>query len=192
MLGPNPLSIAIPAGEYPDVVLDMATSKAAVNNIALAMKEGRPIPEDWAVGPEGERTTDPVAAYHGALLPFGGYKGYGIQLIISLLAHALAGGDMDRDIPRAWADADQACNFGCFMGAIDVSKFVPLEVFKQRTDALLRQIKEGPAAPGVKEILIPGERGYAESRRAQAEGVEIPDSVMEELRRLAEQYQISQ
>lgn len=74
------------------VVIDMATSEAAVNKIALAMKEGRQIPDTWAVGPNGEKTTDPAAAYQGALLPFGGHKGYALQLGISLFAHALAGG----------------------------------------------------------------------------------------------------
>jgi len=190
MLGTNPISIAIPAGQYPDIVLDMATSKVAVNKIALAMKEGKAIPDDWAVGPHGEKTTDPSLAYQGALLPFGGYKGYGIQLVISMLAFALAGGSMDRDIPKAWTDADRECNFGCIMGAVDISKFIPLEVFKQRADELLKWIKEGTTAPGVKEILIPGERAYQAAQTAIKEGIEIPDIVVEELNQLSVQYKV--
>ncbi len=190
MLGTNPISIAIPEGQYPNLVLDMATSKVAVNKIALAMKEGNVIPDDWAVGPHGEKTTDPSFAYQGALLPFGGYKGYGIQLVISLLAFALAGGSMDRDIPKAWADADKECNFGCFMGVIDISKFVPPEVFKQRADELLKWIKEGPTAPGVREILIPGERAQQAAQRAMKEGIEISDVIIEELNQLSVRYKV--
>ncbi len=190
MLGTNPISIAIPTGQYPNLVLDMATSKVAVNKIALAMKAGEAIPDDWAVGPHGEKTTDPSLAYQGALLPFGGYKGYGIQLVISLLAVALAGGSMDRDIPRAWADTDRECNFGCIMGVIDISKFMPIEVFKQRADEVLKGIKEGVTAPGVKEILIPGERAYQAAQRAVIEGIEIPDIVIEELNQLSVRYKV--
>jgi len=190
MLGTNPISIAIPAGQYPNLVLDMATSKVAVNKIALAMKEGKAIPDDWAVGPHGEKTTDPSLAYQGALLPLGGYKGYGIQLVISMLAFALAGGSMDRDIPKAWADTDQECNFGCVMGAIDISKFVSPEAFQQRADELLKWIKEGTTAPGVKEILIPGERAYQAAQSARKEGIEIPDIIMEELSQLSTRYKV--
>ena len=187
-LGTNPISLALPARRYPNLVLDMATSQVAVNKIALAMKMGKEIPADWAVGPNGETTTDPALAYQGALLPFGGYKGYGLQLVISVLAYALAGGAMDRDIPKAWVDVDKDCNFGCFMGAIDVSKFMPLDQFKQRADALFEEIKSGVVAPGVNEILIPGERAYLEEQRALEEGVELADVVMEDFSHLAARY----
>lgn len=183
-LGTNPLSIAIPAEKHPNLVLDMSTSQAAVNKIALAIREGRSIPEDWAVGPNGERTADPALAWQGALLPFGGYKGYGIQLVISLLACALAGGAMDRDIPRAWADADQPCNFGCFLTAINIERFMPLDQFKRRVDEQLTQVKNA----GAGEILIPGERGYREYRRSLAEGTELSDAVVCDLERLSVQY----
>ena len=184
MLGTNPISVALPAQNYPPFVLDMATSQSAVNKIALAMKEGRQIPEDWAVGPDGQRTTDPATAYKGALLPFGGYKGYALQLLISVLAFALAGGDMDKDIPKAWADKDQICNFGCLMGAIDISKFLPLEEFKQKVDACFCAVKSVRATDWSDGIRIPGEHAEANIQRALIEGVEISDVIMEELQKL--------
>lgn len=189
-LGTNPISVAVPAGKYPNLVLDMATSQAAVNKIALAMKEGREIPDTCAVGPNGERTTDPALAYQGALLSFGGYKGYAIQLIISLMAFALAGGAMDVDIPKAWVEEDQMCNFGCLMGAIDVSKFMELEEFKHRVDLYIEYIKGGRTAPGVEEIRIPGEHAFFEMQTALKEGIEISDVVVEELRKLGEKYHV--
>lgn len=80
------------------------------------------------------------------------------------------------------------CNFGCVMGAIDISKFVPLEIFKQRADELFQWIKSGPAAPGVKEILIPGERAYQKSQEAERDGIEIPDIIVDELNQLSIRY----
>ena len=190
VLGTNPVSIAIPTGHHGMVVIDMATSEAAVNKIALAMKEGRQIPDTWAVGPKGEKTTDPAAAYQGALLPFGGHKGYALQLGISLLAHALAGGAMDVDNPKAWVDEDIFCNFGCVMCAIDISKFIPKEEFLARADALLDLVKSGKTSEGTAEILIPGERAAREYERSKREGVEISDAVMADLRTLCRTYGI--
>lgn len=63
--GTNPLTVAIPTGRHPHFILDMATSQVAVNKIALALKNGKSIPDNWAVGPNGEKTTDPLVAYQG-------------------------------------------------------------------------------------------------------------------------------
>lgn len=188
MLGTNPISIAVPAGNHPDLVIDMATSQSAVNKIALAMKEGRPIPADWAVDSDGNRITDPAKAYQGALLPFGGYKGYAIQLLISVLAFALAGGDMDKDIPRAWVDEEKPCNFGCIMGAIDISKFLPLDVFRSKVDLFLGELKGSRVAEGFETIRIPGEQAAANMQKALEEGIEISELVVSELQELGKRY----
>lgn len=190
-LGTNTITIAIPTGKYSNFVLDMATSQVAVNKIALALKMGKSIPDNWAVGPNGEKTTDPSLAYSGALLPFGGYKGYGIQLAISLLAVALAGGDLDRDIPKAWADTDKECNFGCIMGAIDISKFVQPKSFCTRADELLEWVKSGHANSEMEKIIIPGERGYRQYSVAENEGIEITEKVIAELKQLSVRYNLS-
>lgn len=189
-LGTNPLTIAIPSGKYPDFVLDMATSQVAVNKIALALKNGESIPDSWAVGPDGEKTTDPEVAYQGALLPFGGYKGYGIQLAISLIAYALAGGDLDRDIPKAWVDVEKKCNFGCIIGAIDISKFVNPEAFCNKVDDLLEWVKTGHATSSTSEILIPGERAYQNYLESKKNGIEVTEREYEELNQLMERYHI--
>lgn len=191
VLGTNPISIAIPAGTYGTIVVDMATSQVAVNKIALARKEGRQIPETWAVGPQGERTTDPAVADQGALLPFGGHKGFALQLCISVLAHALAGGAMDVENPRAWAEAEAECNFGCLLCAIDIRKFVDVETFQERAEALLKLVKEGKLSDGTAEILLPGERAAREYQRSEEQGVELPDEVVIDLRELSRQYGVA-
>ena len=192
VLGTNPISIAVPTERHGTVVIDMATSQAAVNKLALAMKEGRSIPENWAVGPNGERTTDPSVAYQGALLPFGGHKGYALQLGISLLAHALAGGAMDAENPRAWADAEIPCSFGCILCAVNISKFTDFGEFLLRADNLLDLVKNGKLAEGAKEILIPGERAVREYERSIREGVEMSDAVMADLRALCRRFSVEE
>ena len=93
MLGTNPLSIAIPSGKYPDLVLDMAASTVAKGKIAHAIKEGKQIPPTWALDREGNPTTDPAAANAGTLTPLGGAKGYALALIIDVICSCAAGGE---------------------------------------------------------------------------------------------------
>jgi LDH2 family malate/lactate/ureidoglycolate dehydrogenase len=91
ILGNNPFAVAIPAGEEPPVTLDMACSVAARGKIIVAAKDGTTIPADWAVGPDGHPTTDPVEALKGFVQPVGGAKGYALTLTIGLLSTMLSG-----------------------------------------------------------------------------------------------------
>lgn len=187
-LGTNPVSVAIPAGRYPSLVLDMATSVVAKGKIALAIKENRDIPDDWALDAEGRRTTDPVAANTGALLPFGGPKGYAIALIIDVLCACLAGGHDSMSIPRVFENLDEPSGIGYFMGVIDISKFVPLDEFKRRADALFDALKACPPAEGFQEVLVPGEIEWNASLRNREEGIELSEPVLKEFSELAERY----
>lgn len=188
MLGTNPISVVIPAGEYPDVVLDMATSLVAKGKISLALKEGKSIPEGWALDKDGNPTTDPAAANVGVLLPAGGPKGYGLALMVSLLAGALSGADCDAKLPRFWEEPEIPSNIGYFMGAIDVSKFMPLEMFKANVDAILKSLKESRPAPGFKEVMIPGEIEYNLTRKNEAEGIELSEATLRDFKALSDQF----
>ena len=191
MLGTNPISVAVPAGKSPALVLDMATSIVAKGKISLAMKEGKDIPLGWAVDKEGNPTTDPVAANVGALLPMGGAKGYGLALLVSLLSSALAGGDIDVNIPRFWEETERKTNIGYFMGCIDVSRFVDLDVFKSRVDCLFDVILASRPAPGFSRIMIPGEIEFAATREGLAAGVELSDATLKDFKHLSEQYGVA-
>ena len=120
MLGTNPLTVAVPSGKYPDLVLDMATSTVAKGKIALALKEGKSIPDNWALAPDGSPTTDPAVANKGALTPLGGAKGYALALIIDVICCCLCGGNNSRQIPRMFEDPKEPSGVGYFMGAIDI------------------------------------------------------------------------
>ena len=191
MLGTNPMTVAVPSGKYPDLVLDMATSTVAKGKIALAMKEGKSIPDNWVLAPDGSPTTDPVVANKGALTPLGGAKGYALALIIDVICCCLCGGNNSRQIPRMFEDPKEPSGVGYFMGAIDIGRFVDLETFKARTDAMYDELKAAPAAPGFQEIMIPGEIEYRSTQKAEAEGIDISPAIEKEFQELAGKYGVS-
>lgn len=191
MLGTNPLSIAIPAGEYPPLVLDMATSTVAQGKVILAAKEGKDsIPNSWAVDENGVPTTDPQAALRGAMLPFGGAKGYAIALIIDILCSALSGALNSTHIRSYWDNFEQPQELGYFMGVWNVESFLPLGRFRQRVDALFKEIKACPCAPGYDQVLIPGEIEYQLWQKSRSEGIELGPAVVDEMKKLGLQYNV--
>jgi LDH2 family malate/lactate/ureidoglycolate dehydrogenase len=176
-LGTNPLSFAIPTGEERPVVLDMATSIVAEGKVRLRMMRGEKTPEGWILDSEGNLTTDPSALYAGgALLPFGGYKGYGLGLIIDIICGALTGAGCGRELKVGdnWGQ-------GVFMMAIDISSFTSIGTFKKRVDMLIRELKSSPKATGFKEILVAGELEFREKERGLLEGVQIDDKTWQNL-----------
>ena len=188
VLSTNPISVAIPGGEYPMFVMDMATSLVAKGKISLALKEGKSIPEGWALDKDGNPTTDPAAANVGVLLPMGGPKGYGLGLMVSLLTCALAGSDFDTQIPRFWEQPEIPTNIGYFMGAIDISRFIPLDVFKASADRIFKTLKETRPAPGFKEVMIPGEIELNLTKKNMEEGIDLSEATLREFKELSEKF----
>lgn len=188
LLGTNPMSIAVPAGRHPMLVCDMATSTVAKGKIALAIKEGRPIPDTWALDAQGRKTTDAVAANTGVLLPFGGPKGYALALIIDVLCHSLAGANDSQHIPRVFENLEEPSNIGYAMCVIDISRFLPLDMFKDSVDALFDSIKACPPAEGSSGVLIPGEIEYEATQKNRTEGIELSEPVLQEFHELSEKY----
>jgi LDH2 family malate/lactate/ureidoglycolate dehydrogenase len=158
ILGNNPFSIALPAGEEGPVVLDMACSVAARGKIIVAAKDNTPIPDDWAVGPDGQATTDPVQALKGFLAPVGGPKGYSLTLVIGLLSTMLSGAFFGSEVTNMYEDLERSQNIGHLFGVLPVSCFEDIESYKARVDKAIREIRGVPRAPGVDRIYLPGER----------------------------------
>ena len=179
-LGTNPLSISVP-GKKDVFLLDMATSEAAQGKVVVAEKKGVQVPFGWGVDSEGKPTQDPSAILHGgALLAFGGAKGYGICLLIEILCAALAGGTRSNVMGSMFA-RDKIIGTGMFMGAIDVSKLVDPETFDTRVDEIYEDIRSTGA-------LIPGEIEAGKEETSREKGIDVPDSIFEDLRALAERY----
>ena len=107
-----------------------------------------------------------------------------------MLASALSGSATDLEIPRFWEETDKITDIGYFMGAIDISKYCPPEVFKARADAIFRTIKQSRPAPGFQEVMIPGEIEFNLTQKSIAEGLEMSEVTLREFRELAEKYGI--
>lgn len=189
MLGTNPLSIGVPASKNEPFNLDMATSVVARGKIVLAQKEGRPIPPGWAVDKNGNATTVPDEALNGGyMLPFGGPKGYGVSLFIDLMCSALAGANNSRNMPHFWTDYDNPQNLAYFMIVIDPSKFLPLALFEERVDSILDEFKTCPSQEGVERVLIAGEIEHEKEATSRAKGVDVSDTVVEEIRKVGKAF----
>ncbi len=185
-IGNNPIAFAAPSLTHGPIVLDMALSVAAGGRIRVAAKNGEKIPTDWLVDREGQPTDDPNAlAAGGALLPLG-YKGYGLAVFGEILCGALTGSRMLSEIPAWFKDTASDIGNGHLHIAIDISKFVDPEVFKQRVDVMVGMLKATPLMPEVREILMPGERAWRTQQVQQAHGIPVPEPVAADLRKLAD------
>ncbi|NKB26332.1 MAG: Ldh family oxidoreductase [Rhodobacteraceae bacterium] len=92
VVGTNPFSLAVPDGKGGAAVLiDQSASVIAKSEIMKHNREGQPIPEGWALDPDGKPTTDPAVALTGSMAPSGGYKGVGIALLVEVMAAAMTG-----------------------------------------------------------------------------------------------------
>jgi LDH2 family malate/lactate/ureidoglycolate dehydrogenase len=166
VLGTNPIAIAIPSPRDP-IVLDFGTSAYMMTELMLRERLGELLPEGVAIGPGGEPTQDPARARLGALLPFGGYKGFGLALMIQILG-LLGGAEQDGDP-------------GYLFIAFRPDLFGPEDVFKRRVTQLIENIKATPRQAGVDEIRIPSERAFRTRERFLREGLTIDRLVFDSL-----------
>jgi LDH2 family malate/lactate/ureidoglycolate dehydrogenase len=147
----------------------MGTSAFMGTELALRERLGQLLPEGVAIDAQGQPTRDPAAARLGALLPFGGYKGYGLGFIVQALG-VLAGSALD-------PDGDDGYLFVAFKPDL----LMPLADVKREVTALIDRIKSVPRAPGVDEIRIPGERAFRSRERLLREGIEVDRLVYDAL-----------
>lgn len=182
MLGTNPIGIGIPARPRP-FVLDMATSETAIGKLIEREARGEEIPDNWAVDEDGLPTTDPSAALAGAINPFGGAKGYGLGLAVSLLAGLMSGGDPDPEVVGT-LDIENVCNKGDLFLAIDGETLAGRD-FVERASRHLERIRQSAPVPGTDRVLVPGDRGTERALAAASEGVPIAPRVWDMIRSLS-------
>lgn len=187
-IGTNPLCVGVPAGEENPFILDMATSVVARGKIIVAAQKGEAIPLGWGIDKEGNPTTDAEAALEGSVLPVGGPKGYAISMFIDILSGVLTGAGYGQYVNNMYDNWNEPQNVGHFFIAIDINRFIPLDLFKQRVDQYIRQIKNEPKAPGVKEIMVPGEIEQRQTESRKRDGIELPLKVAAELNEIGLKY----
>jgi LDH2 family malate/lactate/ureidoglycolate dehydrogenase len=174
----SPLSIAVPAGREPTVLLDMATAVIALGRITQYRNQGKELPPGVAVTKDGAPTTDPELA--AMPLPLGGAKGSGMSLVFELITSVLAGnailGPFHSDQPDGKRHRQNAT-----MIAVDIAAFTPLHEFRRAVDDTLEALKALPRMDGVEAIRFPGERGARSEAERRSGGVPVPKKLWESL-----------
>ena len=159
MLSNDPVAWAFPTPSGPPIVLDTAFT-GVKEKIRLAAQRGGSIPADWAVGPDGNPTTDPKVALEGYLLPIGQHKGSGLIVVNEVLCGALAGALFSFEVSPALvmgADHHDSWKCGHFVQVFDPDAFGDRTTFERRTGELASALRGAPKADGVARIYLPGE-----------------------------------
>ncbi len=185
LFGTNPFAVAAPAGRHATWALDFATSVAARGHIRLAAREGRAIPEGWAIDRDGRPATDAVRALEGVMLPFAGAKGSALAMLAEILGGVLAGASFAGDVRDPNTDFSAPQGVGHFFLALRVDAFLPLEEFAARMETLIARVKALPPAAGVAEVMYPGEPEARTAAERRAQGIPLPDATRVALAALA-------
>lgn len=185
-IGNNPFSYAVPAGKYRAVCYDVAMSTVAAGKISIAADENKSIPLGWLLDPEGNPTTEPKDYDKGgALVAFGGHKGFGLSIMVETMAGLLSGGAMLSDI-HAWnKNPDQSGNVGHLIIAMDPKKLNPNIDMPSRTEAMIEELAAARKAPGVERILYPGQLEHEREAIAREQGVNLPQATLDAMQKVA-------
>jgi L-2-hydroxycarboxylate dehydrogenase (NAD+) len=191
ILGTNPISFAIPAGEEPPIALDIATTVASYGKVKLAAQKGETMPIGWMIDRKGQPLTDPKRSAEGFLLPIGGYKGYGLNAVIGMLAGVLNGAAFGRNVPDFNKDLVTKNNSGHMILAMRVDNFQPVEAFKKEMDRVIREMRDSERMEGVDRIWLPGEIEYHKVQERLQRGIPLGSALVEQLRQLAHELHVS-
>jgi L-2-hydroxycarboxylate dehydrogenase (NAD+) len=181
LLGTNPIAIAIPSEEEAPIVLDMAPTVAAFGKVRLKMQRGEEMPVGWMISRDGKPLTDPKRAEEGLLLPIGDYKGYGLSLIVGLLAGTLNQAAFGREVVDFVKEPGRATNTGHAIVALSVEAFAPAAVFKRQVDAAVRAMRAAQRLPGVERIWLPGEQSHLKRQDRAKNGIPMSKSLRDNL-----------
>lgn len=182
-LGTNPICIAVPeTPQHAPVLLDFATSAVAANKCRVAASKGEPVADGLLIGPDGQPTTDPGVMFRdptGAILPFGGHKGYGLALACEILAGTIAAGLPA--LPENLRPGRVVNNALAFI--LDPAR-VAGPGWQTLTDAVLDYMEDTPPAPGADRVRIPGEPEREHAARAAVEGIALDPDTLAALHRI--------
>ena len=189
--GTNPIAASFPTGKGFHVKIDLATSTVARGNIIVAAKRGERIPESWALDPDGNPTTDASAALLGTVLTMAGHKGYALALMVEALSSVLSGSAIGPDVGSMYKQPTREQDVGHFFCLLDIAAFMDVAEFKRRIDGMIDRIKSSRRRPGVREILVPGERAARTTAENLARGITLDAATAADLRRLCRELGIA-
>src|SRR3546814_734162 len=170
----------------------MATTVTAYGKVKAKAKRGEAMPEGWMIDRQGKPLLDPKRADEGFLLPIGGHKGYGLALVVGILAGALGGAAVGSDVVDFNADHVTVTNTGQAILVIDLAAFGEPADFKAAMDRLIGELHGSDRLPGVDRIWIPGEQSNEKRQRYRTAGIPIADALMKDLHSLAHELGIKE
>ena len=190
VVGNNPIAIAVPSDGPIPIVLDMATSEAAMGKIRLAEKAGQAIPETWAAKADGSPTTSATEAIAGMLLPSGGPKGFGLSFLIDLLCGLLSGGASGAGVQPLYGDPAVPYDCSHLFIAINIAHFGDSAAIRAAAGAAAERVRSGKRAPGVAQLFAPGEPEWRRHQSAAGQ-VHLAPAVADMLIRMARELRVS-
>ena len=186
-LSANPVSIAIPRSAAPPILADVSTCAIAEGKVRSLLNKKLELPANCVIDAEGHPSTNPNVLYgppEGALLPFGGHKGFALGLVIDILAGALSGAGCSRP------DSDRPGN-GFLLIAIDIARFREKSAFNADVEQLIEYVNSSKLAPGFSEILTPGEPEIRESERRERNGIPVDEETWRQIVSTAKRYNLT-
>ncbi|MEX0668022.1 MAG: Ldh family oxidoreductase, partial [Acidimicrobiia bacterium] len=185
LLGTNPIAAAFPAGEEIPFQLDIATTVASHGSIRVKEQAGEPMPEGWVIDGNGNPITDPRQVDEGFLVPIGGYKGSGLNIMIGVLAGIMTGAAFGRQVVNFRSDAATPTNTGQSILVMRPDLFLPLDEYKREMDRQLREFRDSESLTS-ESVRLPGERAAELEIEQRRSGVPVPKSLIADLNALAE------
>lgn len=185
-LSVNPITIGIPVPNRPPAVLDIAAAATAEGKLKVARNRGEQVPDDWILDADGRPTNDPNDFYGppmGAILPMAGYKGYGLCLMIELLAGALTGSGCSQ---AGITEFEQ----GMFSVFVDPSQLPIADFFGSDTARFIDFVRSSRTAPGIDRIRIPGDIEVEKRQQRMANGIELDTTTWEQITTLARECDV--
>jgi len=176
--GTNPIAAIFPRRDAAPIVVDLSLTEVVRGKIMLYAKEGKPIPLGWAVDRDGNPTTDAKAALTGSLMAIGGVKGTALALMVEVLCVALTGAAFSYENDSYFEPGNRP-RIGHAFVAIDPDALAGIGTYYARLEDLVAtmQAEEG--------VRLPGARRQQAAAKARAEGIDISEAMLGELRALA-------
>lgn len=201
LLGTNPIAVAIPAGEEPPFVADMATTTAANGKLEILQRQSKEAPMGWIQDSEGKGSVNPYELKEGgALLPLGGdrehgsHKGYALGALVDILSAVLSGANYGPWAPPfvsflPMPDDPVGEGLGHFVGAMRIDAFRPANQFKEHMDKWIRRFRSADAVDD-KKVLIPGDPERLMEKERTHQGIPVVAKVVEDLRTVSEKLEV--
>ncbi len=185
LLSTNPIAFAIPTGQEPPVVLDMATTNASYGKVKVAAQKGEELPMGWMVDKKGHTLTDPKRIKDGFLLPIGDYKGYGLNFVIGALAGVLNTAAFGSAVIDFNKDFISPTNSGQLIFTMRPDLFRDMTDFKAEMDMRIQEIRKSTPIEGADPIRLPGEMALKREKNMRSRGVPVAAPVLLQLREIA-------